>query len=94
MELNGESIYGTKGGPFKPAKWGATTSKGNLIYLHILNIKGKTLKLPPLDGKIVTCHILHGEKVGFSQTKNGISIDLQELKKDVVDNIVVVELRK
>lgn len=94
MELNGESIYGTKGGPFEPAKWGTSTSKGNLIYLHVLNLKGKKLQLPPLDKKIVTCRILQGEKVGFSQTKDGISINLPDLKKDVVDNIVVVELRK
>lgn len=94
MELNGESIYGTKGGPFEPAKWGTSTSKGNLIYLHVLNLKGKKLQLPPLDKKIVTCRILQGEKVSFSQTKDGISINLPGLKKDVVDNIVVVELRK
>ncbi len=94
MELNGESIYGTKGGPFKPAKWGTSTSKGNLIYLHVLNLKGKKLQLPPLDKKIISCRILHGEKVSFSQTKGGVSINLPNLKKDVVDNIVVVELRE
>lgn len=94
MELNGESIYGTKGGPFEPAKWGTSTSKGNLIYLHVLNLKGKKLQLPPLDKKIAACHILHGEKVSFAQTTDGVSINLPNLKKDVVDNIVVVELRE
>lgn len=94
MRLNGESIYGTKGGPFTPAKWGVSTSKGNLIYLHVLNLKGKKLQLPPLDQKIVSCHILHGEKVYFSQTKDGITINLPDLKKDVVDHIVVVELSR
>ena len=31
----GESIYGTRGGPFKPGDYGVSTRKGNTIYLHI-----------------------------------------------------------
>jgi alpha-L-fucosidase len=92
MKLNGESIYGTRGGPFKPEKWGATTSKGNKIYIHVLKPKGKKIELPPLDDKIMKCQFLHGEEVIFSQTKKGIAIDLSNLKEDIVDHIIVLEL--
>lgn len=34
---NEESIYGTRGGPYKPGKWGGSTRRENTIYLHILN---------------------------------------------------------
>ncbi len=37
LDKNGESIYGTRGGPWKPTKAIASTRKANLIYLHILN---------------------------------------------------------
>ena len=33
----GESIYGTRGGPFKPGEYGVSTRKGNTIYVHIRN---------------------------------------------------------
>ena len=92
LELNGESIYGTSGGPFKPAKWGASTSKGNKVYLHILNYKGKELQLPAIDKKVINCQLLHGEKIDFSQTDNGLSINQSKLNKDFVDNIVVLEV--
>lgn len=92
LEQNGESIYGTRGGPFKPAKWGVSTSKGSKIYLHILKVEGKNLKLPALDKKVLKCYVLHGDAIDFSQTNNELSIPLTDLKKDKVDNIIVVEL--
>jgi alpha-L-fucosidase len=32
----GESIYGTRGGPYEPGTWGGSSRKHNSIYLHIL----------------------------------------------------------
>ncbi len=92
LEQNGESIYGTRGGPFKPAKWGVSTSKGSKIYLHILKVEGKKLKLPKLDKKVLKCNILHGDAIDFSQTNNELSIPLKDLNKDKVDNIIVLEM--
>ena len=92
LQQDGESIYGTKGGPFKPESWGATTSKGNKIYLHILNVKGKKIKLSPLEKSIVNCQLLHGEMIDYKQTKRGISIKTSGLNPDLVDNIVVLEM--
>ena len=31
----GESIYGTRGGPFKPGRYGASTRRDNRIYVHV-----------------------------------------------------------
>ena len=36
MKVHGESIYGTKGGPYKPTDRIASTRKGNNIYLHVM----------------------------------------------------------
>ena len=51
----GESIYATRGGPFRPGAWGAATCKGNTVYVHILAWKGDTLALPPLPRKSDGC---------------------------------------
>ncbi|MGA8041490.1 MAG: alpha-L-fucosidase, partial [Terracidiphilus sp.] len=37
LQANGESIYGTRGGPWLPADYGVSTHKGNVIYIHLLN---------------------------------------------------------
>jgi len=93
MDKNGESIYGTRGGPFMPDKWGASTSKGNKIYLHILNKKGNKLKLPGLDQTVTKCYFLHGKEVDYSQTEKGLSVSLSDVNKKSVDSIVVLELK-
>ena len=56
----GESIYGTRGGPLKPTKTYATTRKGNTVYLHVFAWDGETVKLPPVEAKIVATRVLSG----------------------------------
>ena len=36
LKQNGDSIYGTAGGPYKPGPYGVCTRKENRIFLHIL----------------------------------------------------------
>ena len=41
LKKYGETIYGTRGGPWKPGKSLASTRKGNTIYLHLLDWNGR-----------------------------------------------------
>ena len=88
----GESIYGTRGGPFKPDEWGVSTSKDNKIFLHVLKADAGELQLTPLDKKIAKCYLIDGGAQTFSQNNKGISISLSSLDKNAYDNIIVVEL--
>ena len=54
----GESIYGTRGGPWKPNRSIASTRKGNVVYLHVLRWNGDTLILPNLPRKITRSTLL------------------------------------
>lgn len=92
LELNGESIYGTQGGPYEPQKWGVSTSNGNIIYLHILKAKGDKLKLAPLPEKIVKCRKLHGGDLKFMQNEKEIELDISDIEMNEVDTIIVLEL--
>jgi len=40
LEQNGESIYGTRGGPFKPTDAVASTRKRDAVYIHVLKSIG------------------------------------------------------
>ena len=53
LEQNGESIYGTRGGPFKPTETIASTRKGSSIYIHLLKPEIRSITLPPLPARIV-----------------------------------------
>ena len=41
LDHNGESIYGTHGGPIAPSSWGATTQRPGKIYVHVMDYDGR-----------------------------------------------------
>jgi alpha-L-fucosidase len=92
LKHNGESYYATRGGPYKPGSWGASTRKDNKIYLHVLNWAGEKLVLPAIDKKITGCSVLTGGEVDVRQTKDNVIIDVPEYYRRDVDTIVVLEL--
>ena len=91
LDKNGESIYGTRGGPITPRPWGVTTQRGNKIYVHILDWQDAALLLPKLPRKIDSASILGtGEKVEVVEADYGTVLKLPASARDPVDNIVVL----
>jgi len=88
----GQSIYATRGGPFKPGDWGASTHKGNRIYVHILKWDGDSVKLPGISKSIVRSSVLTGGKARVEQTEQGIEISVPARYRKDIDTIVVLEL--
>jgi len=91
LQKNGESIYGTRGGPFKSGRWGGSTRKRNLIFLHILHSDGQVL-LPVLPIKIESASVLGGGKVAIGQENGKLILTLPEKMSSQVDTIVRLEL--
>ncbi|MDF2924134.1 MAG: hypothetical protein K0R57_3048 [Paenibacillaceae bacterium] len=74
----GESVYGTRGGPFEPVDgvYGSTC-RDNAIYIHILDMaEFQRLGLPALPQQVTACRVLGGQPVAFSQTEQGIELHL------------------
>lgn len=96
LNKNGASIYGTKGGPYKPNNTYATTRKGNLIYLHVFERNADKLILPALvDAKIKSAKFINGDVVSFAQNKDfGVLINLPKVLPDAVSSVIVLELDK
>jgi len=91
LAKNGASIYGTRGGPYKPAQWGASTHKGNSIYLHIFD--GKNVTLAPFSQrKVVSATLLSGGEVHFQQTDSALSLTLPAEGRDENDTVVELKL--
>jgi len=92
LAKNGESIYGTRGGPWKSTKTLASTRKGSTIYLHVLTAPKSALTLPPLPRKIKAASVLSGGKVAFNQTDQAVEITLPVQRIDPIDTLIKLEL--
>jgi alpha-L-fucosidase len=92
LDANGESIYGTRGGPYRPTKALASTRKGNVVYLHIFSAPGASLTLPPLPKKVLSASILGGGTADFQQTPEALTIALPAQARPPIDTIVKLTL--
>ncbi len=94
LKIYGESIYGTKGGPFKPNDVFAATRKGNRLYIHVFEMKSNTLTLPGLNNvKVKQAYLLKGDKINYNQGSDGtITLQLPAQLPDSNDSVIVLEL--
>jgi len=92
LKKYGESIYATRGGPFRNGEWGGSTRRGNVIYLHILKLKDGRLMLPPLEAKIKKSTALSGGTVYTTQTADQIIVRMPNIKKNERATLVKLEL--
>jgi alpha-L-fucosidase len=88
----GESIYRTRGGPFKPGQYGVSTRKKNTVYLHLCEWPEGGLTLPALPCKVRHSRVLTGSKVNVSQTSAGLEVFVPARDRDALDTIVALEL--
>ncbi len=88
----GASIYGTRGGPFKPGHYGVSTHHGNTIWLHVLQWPGETLTLPAIPAKILGSQALTGGRVTLKQTDEAIEVSLPAGERQQPDTIIALEL--
>ena len=88
----GKSIYGTRGGPFKPGSYGVSTRKGKTIFLHLWQWSEGPVKLPPIPAKVLRSRVLTGGKAEVHQTQQGIEISLRASGQPALDTIVALEL--
>ena len=95
LKKYGESIYGTRGGPYKPGTWGGATCKGNNVYLHITEVwpSGKIV-LPALPAKVISISALTGGKPKIRVSGKQWVITLEPKKHGNPDTIIKLKLDK
>lgn len=92
MRKNGESIYGTRGGPISPMPFGVTTQKGNKIYLHVLELDGEGFSIPYLRN-VVQAHIWpNGRQVVIEGKGDSLILHVSEDDLDEIDTIIELEV--
>lgn len=83
----GESIYGTRGGPFLPKTNILSTRKGNAIYLHLLN-RTDAASLPIPKSWILQSKVLSGGAATFSEDESQVTT--VKLSEDAIQDIDAV----
>ena len=96
LKINGDAVYKTRGGPYKPTGNLVSTRKGNKIHLHILNQPDTNFTLPfPKKIKVNKAYFLDGNSpVTFSQNKESIDVSLPDTLPDDIASVIVLELNK
>ena len=93
LKRYGQSIYGTRGGPWKPSRAVASTRNGNSIFVHILRSETATVTLPDIPSKIARSQLLTGGSAKVSQQGGQLTITLSPAPgPSDVDSIVRLEL--
>ena len=73
LTQNGETVYGTRGGPLPPRNWGVTTQKGNKVFVHVLDWKDAVLPLGRLAKPVKAAKYLKdGKPVAFTLDKDAL----------------------
>ena len=94
LKINGESIYGTRGGPYLPTARYAATRKGKSIFLHILKWEGNSCQLPPLGAKIIAASLMDGGHVDVSPRSDALTVTVPPASRKHPDTVVKIELKQ
>ena len=92
LDKYGNSIYGTRGGPFKSGTWGASTHSGRTIYLHFFNLYGQSFRLRPIPARITGWSVLTGGQAEIEQLPDGILVTVPPQYRKEIDTILALEL--
>ena len=98
LEVHGPSIYGTRAGPIPPRAWGATTRRGDTVYVHVLDWPDPVLSIPPVGARVLHARALStGQALRVTQSAAGITIQLpppSATAEPSPDRVIVLETRR
>jgi alpha-L-fucosidase len=90
LERNGESVYGTRGGPLSPTSWGATTQRPGKVYVHVMDYNGDLLALSRLPVVKSARALASGAPVEVSSVKGGVVLHLPDAR-DEAETVIVLD---
>ncbi len=95
LETYGPTIYGTRRGPIAPQKWGATTQRGQTVFVHVLDGSITTLSLPALGGRVVKATLLgRNLPLPLAVSDAGLLLTLPAPAAGEPDRVVALEMAR
>jgi alpha-L-fucosidase len=95
LSTYGPSIYATRAGPVSPRDWGATTRRGDTVFVHVLKWPDRVLSLPDVGGRVVRGRMfVSGETVAVTQDGAGVTLTLPASVGAEPDRVIVLTLSR
>ena len=93
MQQNGETFFGTRGNIIESQDWGVVTSKGNKLFVHLLNTDGKNyIFIPGLKNKIINARFFDNKKaIRYKQQTEGVFLYLDDIVLNSIDTIIELQ---
>jgi len=92
LETYGTSIYGTRAGPVAPQKWGATTQRGQTVFVHVLDGSITTLTLPSIAARVANATLLgRNIPVQFRASEAGLELTVPAPTTGEPDRVIALE---
>ena len=89
LKKYGDDVYATRGGPFKPGKWGASTCRDDKVYLYVMNWRADgRLILPEIGQKIVSYRAPGSGQIAGEQNTDGIEIHVPSSDRDQTATVI------
>lgn len=91
LGANGESIYGTRGGPLANGAWGGTTWKANRLYVHVIEWRRNFVSLPKTAARRMQVRSLTAASVECVETADAVQLSVPEKNRQDIDTVIAVE---
>jgi len=92
LQAHGESVYGTRGGPWKPGPWGASTRRGDSVYVHVFDWPADAVVLPRIERRVLEAVVLGGGKAEAGATAEGLVLRVAPADRRSIDTVVKLRL--
>ena len=90
LGLHGESIYGTRGGPYMPGEGFSSTRAGNRVFLHLFGGQLET-RVPELPGvRVVSVRLLGGGKPSFQHAGGRYAFAVPAGAASALDTVIEI----
>lgn len=94
MKANGESIHGTRGGPWTNGAWGGSTHRGREVFVHVFEPADAPLVLRGIPQKVLSARTLGGTDVVFHQASGEFSLTIPSSARDPHATVIRLALEE
>jgi alpha-L-fucosidase len=93
ISSRGEAVYETRGGPYMPGKWGASTCKNDRVYLFVMRWPEQgPLRMPALAAEVRQARVLNGSEARITQNGDGLFLDVPPADRDPIATTIELTL--
>lgn len=92
LEIYGEAVFGTRGGPFVNDKTGGMTCRGNTIYVHVWDWPDNRITLPEMQANILSVTSLTAKQLDYSADGGRLTFSVSAQDRLAINTVVKIEL--